>query len=311
MFLLYLDASGTADICDVNSKHYVLAGVCLPDRNWFAIANKLDALKQRYRCGDADFELHVKQFAVSIHEQDEIPDFESMSRLERRKAVLAIRQQKMVGESRDSARAKRYKDSDPFIHLTRRERSQLLEDAVELLANHNQIQLFAEAISKGHERVVQTQIEPVAQAFEQVISRFDKFLQKKDDAQRVFNPQSKGSHLGMLILDNDAKTEKTVWKAFLDFRKHGHSFGQLRQIVDVPFFASSQMVAGLQLADVCAYVIRRYLDKGAQAGSHEAILFERLFSKFDRDRQGKLHGIRHYVSAGSCSCMICRERGHA
>ncbi len=37
MFLLYLDASVTADIRDVNSKHYVLAGVCLPDRNWFAI----------------------------------------------------------------------------------------------------------------------------------------------------------------------------------------------------------------------------------------------------------------------------------
>jgi hypothetical protein len=64
-----------------------------------------------------------------------------------------------------------------------------------------------------------------------------------------------------------------------------------------------------QLADICGYALRRYVEKANRAGSHEEKQFSRIFHKFDRAGV-KLHGLRHYCAAGSCDCMICGERGH-
>ena len=77
------------------------------------------------------------------------------------------------------------------------------------------------------------------------------------------------------------------------------------------FFASSAKVGGLQIVDVAAYIVRRYLDTGAVPGSHEERLFRSIFPKFDRDGIGKLHGLRHYVVAGPCNFLICTKRGHS
>ncbi len=85
----------------------------------------------------------------------------------------------------------------------------------------------------------------------------------------------------------------------------------MTHVIDVPFFASSAKVGGLQLADVAAYVVRRYVDRGAILGSHEERHFTKIFQRFDRDTLGHLHGLRHYVPANSCICLICSERGHA
>jgi hypothetical protein len=95
------------------------------------------------------------------------------------------------------------------------------------------------------------------------------------------------------------------------FRQHGHYFGAMTHVIDVPFFASSAKVGGLQLVDVCSYVVRRYFDTGARAGSHEERQFLKLYQRFDRDTYGKLHGLRHYVPTGTCPCVVCQERGHA
>lgn len=116
---------------------------------------------------------------------------------------------------------------------------------------------------------------------------------------------------GLLILDQDASTQSVVEPLFRRFREHGHPFGEMTHVIDVPFFGSSAKVGGLQLADVAAYVLRRYLDKGAVPGSHEERNFMQLFQRFDRDNYGKLHGLRHYVPPTSCNCVICRERGHS
>jgi hypothetical protein len=80
--------------------------------------------------------------------------------------------------------------------------------------------------------------------------------------------------------------------------------------MDAPFFVASNKFPGIQIGDVCAYALRRYLDKGGALNSHEEKQFLRIFGLFDRDA-GKLHGLRHYTQGGTCKCLICRERGHA
>lgn len=316
MYLLYLDASGTPERQDRNSKHYVLVGLCMHEGSWFALDKRLQAVKRKYCISDMDpdqLEIHVKQFAVTIREQDEIPAFEHLSHMERRAQVQELRRRKLAAETsrkkRDD-RLARYKGTNPYVHLTRRERSQLLEDAIEVIAGYDTIRLFGEAIDKAHPAAVDGSIDLREQAFTQVVARFDKFLQKKHTWQRQSSPRGAINH-GLLMLDHDASTQSVVEPLFKRFRQHGHSFGQMTHVIDVPFFGSSAKVGGLQLADVAAYVVRRYLDKGAPASGHEERHFMQLFQRFDRDNYGKLHGLRHYVPANSCQCTICRERGHS
>jgi hypothetical protein len=311
VFLLYADASGTPDPQD-NSLHYVLTGLCVHEGTWFALNKRIEGLKRRFAFSDDGFELHVKQFAVTIREQDTITDFENMSWTDRRSRVLAIRQQKLDAETASTRRAERrkqYRLTDPFIHLSRRERSSLLENALDLVGAHDGIRLFGEAILKAHPAIVDGQ-DPVHQAFEQVVSRFDAFLQRRHrwKQERSARPSIDN---GLLILDEDYVRESGIHNQFRGIRQGGHPWGTLYHVIDAPFFASSALLCGLQLVDVCCYAVRRYLDKSAVVGSHEERNFLRIFHRFDRDNVGKLHGLRHYVPAGTCSCLICRQRGHA
>ncbi len=57
MFLLYLDASGSADVKDTNTKHYVYLGLSMQEQDWADLDAGLDAMKARYRYPGEDFEL--------------------------------------------------------------------------------------------------------------------------------------------------------------------------------------------------------------------------------------------------------------
>jgi Protein of unknown function (DUF3800) len=186
----------------------------------------------------------------------------------------------------------------------------LLENALDLVGAHKGIVLFGEAVWKAHPAVVAGHCDPVHQAFEQVVARFDAFLKRTDDWKLQKSPRRTIDN-GLLVLDQDYSTEASIVNQFRDYRKKGHPWGKMQHVIDVPFFASSERVSGLQLVDICAYAVRRYLDKKAVVGSHEERNFQRIFHRFDRDNSWKLHGLRHYVPADSCTCLICKERGHA
>lgn len=316
MFLLYLDASGTPFQQDVTTKHFVLVGLCMPESAWFGLDHRLQALKRRY-CFPRDdpdrFELHVKQFAVTYEEQKLIPEVEALNWAERRSKTLDLRSLRLDSETDSDARRdrrNRYKGTDPFIHLSRRERSQLLEDAVDLIAGHERIRLFGEGVCKSHPSVLGGRTDAVRESFTQVVARFNFFLQKKDRWKLQQSPRRSIDH-GLLILDQDETTERTIEQLFKKFRTHGHPFGEMTHVIDVPFFASSGKVGGLQIVDVAAYVVRRYFDKLVRGGSHEERQFQKLFPRFDRDAYGRLHGLRHYIPLNTCDCLVCRERGHA
>jgi hypothetical protein len=270
-------------------------------------------LQTKYALPGVPFELHVKQFAMTIKEQERIPDFEQLSRTARREQVVELRRQLVEAETTAEGKRKRrdkYKETDPFIHLSRRERSQLLEDAIDIIAGHEKVKLFGEAVDKRHPVVMNGSVDPIRQAFTQITARFDKYLQMRH-SWRLQASSRPPVNKGLLILDKDESTEATLHKTFDGFRRHGHAFGEMQHVIDVPFFAPSDRVGGLQLADVCAYVVRRYLDTGAKESSHEERQFLKLFHRFDRDSYGRLHGLRHYTPTGTCQCRICFDRGHA
>lgn len=279
MFLLYTDASGSPLLSDTGTKHYVLLGLCVHEGTWFALDRRLRNLKTRFCQPGQDFELHAAEFAGSITEQDEIPNFALMSWTDRRARVQALRQTKISAEPTaklKKARRKKYARTESFIHLTRQDRSRLLEDALDLVGAHSGIRLFAEAISKAHPAVTSGAIDPVCQAFEQVVSRFDAFLRQHHAWKLQKGPRARIDN-GLLVFDQDYNTEATFHSLFADFRDRGHSWGQLHHVIDVPLFASSQKLSGLQLADVCGYALRRYLDTNASPGSPGERNLQRIF----------------------------------
>ena len=312
MQLLYVDASGSPELQD-QTRHYVLLGVSVPEGSWFGLNRRVANLKSRYCPPGHDFELHVKQFAVTFSEQAQVPHFEEMSWTDRRARVMQVCEERLAAATNNDERMRlrnKYRSMEPFIHLTRRERSHLLADALDLVGSHERIRLFAEAVSKTHPTIVAGDVDPVCQAFAQVVSRFDTYLQQRH-RWRLESSSRAAMENGLLILDRDYSTESTVQAQFDGFRHHGHPWGQMRHVIDIPFFAASEQLAGLQLADVCAYALRRYLDQGALPGSHEERNFQRIFHRFDQDSQGRLHGLRHFVQVGTCACLICQRRGHA
>ena len=230
MFLLYLDASGTPDLKDVNTKHYVLVGLCMRESTWFSLDKRIQVLKNRYCFPEEDperFEIHVKQFAVSYQEQDDIAGFEGLSWTDRRSQVRALRDGKLKAEKdskKHEERRKRYRETDPYVHLARRERSQLLEDTIDVIAGHEHIRLFGEGVYKAHPSVGTGHCEPLPQAFTQVVARFDTFLRKKD-TWKLQKSHRRSIDYGLLMLDQDPSTESMIAKLFRAFRERGHSFG--------------------------------------------------------------------------------------
>src|ERR1039457_4092702 len=66
------------------------------------------------------------------------------------------------------------------------------------------------------------------------------------------------------------------------------------------FRGAGHLTVGVQLADLCAYALRRYCENG------ETDLFDRIWTRFHRVA-GHVVGIRHYARGKNCTCRICAE----
>ncbi|MDI3283168.1 DUF3800 domain-containing protein [Polyangium sp. 15x6] len=238
---------------------------------------------------------------MSIAEQDEIPGFEALSHQQRRDEVNRLRREKLkkyTDANKRRSKEAHFRRTDPFVHLSRRERSQLLEDALDMVGKAR-VKLFSEAIRKAD-----APGDVVTQAFQQVVSRFEYYLEWR-------NSEPDGHiNKGLLIMDQEGAREASYRSMLDEFRKSGHPWGALRNVIEAPFFVDSSLSGFTQLADVCAYAVRRYLEKGLEPGSHEERNFLRIFPKFDRSGT-RLHGLRHSCTKGTCPCLVSRQRGHA
>jgi hypothetical protein len=100
--------------------------------------------------------------------------------------------------------------------------------------------------------------DPHEYAFEQICARFDQFLTRinrtnaKKDKRLV--------QRGLLVLDDSIK-ETRLQSLTREFKQNGHSWGKLRNFVDVPFFVDSQATRAIQYADMVAYALWRKFEK--------------------------------------------------
>jgi len=313
MYLCYLDESGTPELSG-NTSHFILAGLAIPIWHWKDCERELAQIRQKYdlNLGDVHAEIHTAWLLRVYLEQTKIPKFSVLSRDERRLQVDAYRRaellrlQKMPGQKeRYNQTKKNYRLTDPYIHLTFDERKSLLQEIALCVSKWGFARLFAECIDKiqypalNAKRRANEQREINEQALEQVVSRFENYLRIKSAGQS--NPM-----LGLLIHDNNQTVCKKHTALMKQFHRRGTLWTNVGHIVETPLFVNSELTSMVQIADLCAYAIRRYLENG------EKELFDLIYARADRkDNIGKtvnkVVGVRHW-SSPTCTCAICESR---
>ena len=289
MQLCYIDESGTPDLPG-NTSHFVLAGLSVPDEFWKQHNTQLERIKSGYGLGDA--EIHVAWMMRKYSEQESIPGFQSMTHARRRSEVSKRRRAELLRLQKANSRGykqtrKNYQKTEAYVHLTLLERRQTVTDIASLISNWGVVRLFAECIDKVHFDPAMTNTTVHEQAFEQVVSRFEHFLRNSQ------------SGYGLLIHDNNQTVAKKHTDLMNTFLRKGKLWTQIENIIETPMFVDSQLNSMVQLADLCAYAIRRYLENA------EEDLFDLVFQRAHRLGTTAV-GVRHFISPG-CSCRICAD----
>lgn len=174
------------------------------------------------------------------------------------------------------------------------ERSRIINACLDTLVRaHRSTTIFGVAVHK----VAIAPRDPVEYAFEQICSRYDQFLARKHRA---------GERQRGLIIFDESNYETRLQALAINFRTIGHTWGVVRDILEVPLFVDSRATRLIQLADLVAYAMYRRYEK------QDPPFFDKIQDRFDRDR-GIIHGLVHYKREGdfSCDCPVCAQRDAA
>lgn len=142
--------------------------------------------------------------------------------------------------------------------------------------------------------------DPVELAFENLCSRFDIFLNKRNHAINSDGHTSRARETGLIIFDKSSN-ETSIQRLALDFRNIGTRWNTTKYLHEVPLFVDSQSSRAVQLADHVAYALyRRY--------EHcDLNYFNIIQGCFDADSE-RIHGLVHKTSDSSCTCPSCLAR---
>ena len=291
MRICYLDESGTPELSG-QTTHFVLLGLSVPASSWKKKDAEITAIKRKY--GLQGQEIHTAWIARRFQEQEVVPAFQDLTYDERRTAVRTERDRRLTsraairGLDRVSTLRKNFAKTEPYAHLTHTERQALLSELADAVNGWDDCALFAEATDKTVFGRVPPATPPFEEGFTQVVSRFHRYLEAEQE-------------LGLLVQDNNPTVARRLTELMRRFHEAGTRWTALPRIVETPLFVDSQLTSLVQMADLCAYAIRRYFENG------ERLLFDKILARFHRVG-GRMVGARHYVGAlRRCNCEFCRQ----
>ena len=185
---------------------------------------------------------------------------------------------------------KNFAQTAAYIHLTFAERQGLVSALGNLVASWQNARLFAECIDKTYFDPTKNNRSIGEQAFEQLVSRFEQFLVKTGGTGKT--------SYGLLVHDNNETVAKKHTDLMRQFHLNGTLWTQIKQIIDTPLFVNSSLTSMVQIADLCAYALRRYFE------NEETDLLSKVLVR--ADRIGKtLVGVRHFAEP-KCPCVVCQ-----
>lgn len=165
-------------------------------------------------------------------------------------------------------------------------RMEAFEEALDIIGKSHSARLFGAVIHKASV----SPDDPMEMAFEHLISRFDRFLG------RLFKLGNK--QRGLVVLDKSSY-ETTLQNLAIYFKEFGHRWGNIYNMADVPLFVDSRATRMIQYADLIAYSLRLYYERG------QSFYFDKIKRSFDSEG-GVLHGLVHDADkATRCACFAC------
>lgn len=157
--------------------------------------------------------------------------------------------------------------------------------ALEAIVARRGVRLFGAAVRRD----AAGQEDPMEFAFEHVANRFDRMLgrlHKGGDTQR-----------GLIVLD-ESSYETSLQALTLKFRTSGHRWGNLYNLSEVPLFVDSRATRLIQAADLIAYALRQFYERG------EPAYFDIIKHRFDAVG-GVVYGLTHLHTDNACTCFAC------
>ena len=181
-------------------------------------------------------------------------------------------------------------------NVPEQKRHEVLEDIANAVASANEpgMILFATAIEKSASLYGE---EAVEYATEQILSRFDRFLSRRND---LDDPQ-RG-----LVVFAEGRFDKRAKVWVRDFRQLGTRWDVLRNLSDIPYFASVKETRLLQLADFVAHSVFLLYER------RDPTFIVKFIHRFNQ-RDGTIHGLRHVRPeplVGLCECPACYNWNH-
>jgi hypothetical protein len=293
MYLCYIDESGTSDIPG-NTSHFILAGLSIPIWHWRIYDSAIETIKKKY--GLENSEIHIAWMLRPYFEQKQITNFDTLDYRQRRSQVESLRNaellrlQRVGNPSLYKQTKKNFRKTEDYIHLSYDERLRFIHEIAYCISQWGSARLFAECIDKIYFNPSLAKKTIDEQAFEQVISRFEQYLHVIDRSAAI-------GPFGLLIHDNNQTVASKHTKLMRKFHQSGTLWTQIENTIETPLFVDSQLTSMVQIADVCAYSLRRYVENG------DNDLFDFVFQRADR-KDGIVVGVRHFTNS-SCRCKIC------
>lgn len=295
MKLFYLDESGNPELTG-SSDSYVLVAVGIPIEKWTACDKAINQLKSSYNLLHA--EIHTAWMLRSYREQQEIAGFESMNHDERRQAVIRLREQKIQNcKANKTPQAlkslkKIYKNTESYIHLTYAERERFIFDLVAKVKSWSFARIFAEVIDKKNYHPPKPDLTPESQAFERIVTRIEKYLSHISNEEKEY---------GLLIHDECESVTASHVCNMKRYHRRGTFKAEIKHIIETPLFVSSDHTNMVQIADCCAYALRRYFDSSDNA------LYLPIKARADKIGSD-IVGFNHYTADSACECDMCKAK---
>jgi len=173
-------------------------------------------------------------------------------------------------------------------------RNSVLQDLAQVIsrANNPGVTLFSAVVEKDAALYGE---DAVKFATEQICRRFDTFLKRRANEHK--DPQR-----GLLVFaESHYQQRAKVWVR--GFRELGTQWGVIKNLSDIPYFASTRESRLLQLADFVSHSMFLLYER------NDDTLAKNILHRLDQ-KDGKLHGLVHESKrkGATCDCPACVSR---
>jgi len=270
MQLLYVDESGNSHIAP-NNTHFVLAGVAMDAAYWKQHNSQIENIKNTYDL--AAQEIHTAWLLKTYGFQNKIPNFSSLDAENRKQAAKKFIQSELAKANPGTRKniTKDWKIISSYCHLLKTERADFINDICHQFSKWGHMRIFLIIVDK---RTYKPTYSIYEDAFEQLISRFQRFIQNVSP-----------NDYGIVAMDNNQTISQKITALSKIFHSNGTKYANIPNIIDTPFFVDSKMTSMIQLADIVSYGARRAYEKPDTA------LFDLYKPRID-SIQGKLVGLK-------------------